>query len=151
LTGGDWREKLFWNLKDIEKSLIKKGTISSELIGIPLLEIRILWQQNKQGKGKSKAEKDLSLNDLVGFQQNGCMVCTVEAAKKDWKCLSILWEKFYKMGLCHRFLGQNALMIVNFNGQPTDSDCHYATTTPGKSHLCISSQLCHHPGCFYSS
>ncbi len=52
-----------------------------------LPEIKISWQQNKQGKGKSKAEKDLSLNDLVGFQQNGCMVCTVEAAKKDWKHL----------------------------------------------------------------
>ncbi len=88
-----------------------------------LPEIKILWQQNKQGKGKSKAEKDLSLNDLVGFQQNGCMVCTVEAAKKDWKRLSILWEKFNKMGLCCRVLGQNSLMVVNFNGQPTDSNC----------------------------
>jgi hypothetical protein len=75
-------DKVIWHLKDIEKSLIKKGTISSELIGIPLPEIKISWQQNKQGKGKSKAEKDLSLNDLVGFQQNGCMVCTVQAAKK---------------------------------------------------------------------
>ncbi len=114
--------EVIWHLKDIKKSLIKKGTISSKLIGIPLPEIRISWQQNKQGKGKSKAEKNLSLNNLVGFQQNGCMVCTVEAAKKDWKRLSILWEKFYKMGLCHRVLGQNALMIVNFNGQSTDSD-----------------------------
>ncbi len=115
-------EEVFWHLKDIKKSLIKKGTISSELIGIPLPEIKISWQQNKQGKRKSKAEKDLSLNNLVGFQQNGCMVCMVEAAEKDWKRLSILWEKFNKMGLCHRILGQNSLMVVNFNGQPTDSN-----------------------------
>jgi hypothetical protein len=50
------------------------------------------------------------------------MVCTVEAAKKDWKRLSILWEKFNKMGLCHWVLGQNSLMVVNFNGQPMDSN-----------------------------
>ncbi len=98
-------EEVMWHLKDIEKSLIKKGTISSKLIGTPLPEIKILSQQNKQGKGKSKAEKDLSLNNLVGFQENGCMVCTVEAAKKDWKRLLLLWEKFHKMGLCCRVLG----------------------------------------------
>jgi hypothetical protein len=45
-----------------------------------------------------------------------------EAAKKDWNRLSILWEKFNKMGLCHWVLGQNSLMVVNFNGQPTYSD-----------------------------
>ncbi len=87
-----------------------------------LPEIKISWRQNKQGKGKSKAEKDLSLNNLVGFQQNGCMVCMVEAAKKDWKRLLIMWEKFNKMGLCCRIHGQNSLMVVNFNGQPMDSN-----------------------------
>jgi hypothetical protein len=35
-------EEVIWHLKDIKKSLIKKGTISSELIGIPLPEIKIL-------------------------------------------------------------------------------------------------------------
>jgi hypothetical protein len=116
-------EEVIWHLKDIKKSLMKKGTISSELIGIPLPEIKISWQQNKQGKGKSKSEKDLSLNGLVGFQQNGCMDCRVEAAKKDWKRLLILWEKFHKMGLCRRVLGQNSLIVMNFNGQPMDSSC----------------------------
>ncbi len=50
------------------------------------------------------------------------MVCTVEAAKKDSKRLSILWEKFYKMNLCRLVLGKNSLMVVNFNEQPTDSN-----------------------------
>jgi hypothetical protein len=80
-------EEVIWHLKDIEKSLTKKGTKSSKLIGIPLPEIKISWQQNKQGKGKSKAEKDLSLNNLVGFQQNGCIVCMVEAAEKELEAL----------------------------------------------------------------
>jgi hypothetical protein len=36
-------EKVIWHLKDIKKSLIKKGTISFKLIGIPLTEIKISW------------------------------------------------------------------------------------------------------------
>ncbi len=38
------------------------------------------------------------------------------------KRLSILWEKFNKMGLCCWVLGQNSLMVVNFNGRPMDSN-----------------------------
>jgi hypothetical protein len=62
----------------------------------------------------------MSLNSLPRFRQNGCLVCSVEAAKKDWKRLSILWEKFNKMRLCRRALGRKSLMVVNYNGHPTN-------------------------------
>jgi hypothetical protein len=90
---------------------------------VPLPKISVAWRQSKQGKGKSKVEQDLSLN-LLGqpFQENGCLVCTVEAAKGLWKHLGPPWEAFHKMGLRRRALGRSCLMIVMFNGRPTESD-----------------------------
>ena len=49
-------------------------------------------------------------------------MCTVEVAKGSWKRLGPLWEAFHKMGLCRRALGRSCLMIMMFNGRPTDSD-----------------------------
>ncbi len=112
----DWdgvEGEILWHFSEIEKSLLKKGKLPTEFVGIPLPEISVSWHQNKQGKGKNKVEESLSLNNLVGFQKNGCLVCTIEAAEHDWKCLSILWECFNKMGLCRRALGQTCLMIMN--------------------------------------
>jgi hypothetical protein len=44
----------------------------------------VTWRQHKQGKEKSKAEMDLSLNKLAAFRENGCLVSTVEAAEGSW-------------------------------------------------------------------
>jgi hypothetical protein len=82
----------------------------------------VAWRQNKQGKGKTKAEKDLSLNNLVQFQENGCRVCTVEATEGTWGRLGPLWESFHRTGMSRRALGRSTLMVVMFNGRPTDSD-----------------------------
>jgi hypothetical protein len=72
---------------------------------------------------KSKAERDLSLNFLVQpFQENGCLVCTVEATEGSWMHLGPLGEAFNKMGLCQQALRHSCLMIVMFNGRATDSD-----------------------------
>ncbi len=49
-------------------------------------------------------------------------MCTVEAAKGSWKHLDPLWEAFHKMGLCWHALGHSCLMMVMFNGRPTESD-----------------------------
>ena len=70
-----------WYLADIEKRLLKEGRLPLEYVGVPLLEIRIGWRQNKQGKGKTKAERELSLNNMVAFKDNGWKVCTVKAAE----------------------------------------------------------------------
>ncbi len=76
--------EFLWHLSEIEKGLLKKGHLPTEYIGVPLLKIKVLWRQNKQGKGKNKAKKDLTLNKLATFQKNGCMVCTVEAWEGSW-------------------------------------------------------------------
>jgi hypothetical protein len=86
--------EIIWDLADIEKSLLKKGVLPTEFIGTPLPEIKVLWRQNKQGKGRTKAEKDLSLNKLVQFQENGCLVCTVKATEGSWGRLGPLWNHF---------------------------------------------------------
>ncbi len=36
------------------------------------------------GERENKAEKDLSLNKLPAFQENGCLDCTVEAVDGSW-------------------------------------------------------------------
>jgi hypothetical protein len=115
--------EIVWHLTNLEKRLMKKGGYPQEYVRLPLPKISVVWRQSKQGKGKSKAEQDLSLN-LLGqpFQENGCPVCTVEVAEGSWKRLGPLWEAFHKMGLCWRAIRRSCLMIVMFNGRPTESD-----------------------------
>ncbi len=72
-------EEIVFHLTQIEKDLIRKGKLPSNLSGVALPEIKVSWHQNKQGKGKNKVEQGLSMNDLVAFQHNGCMVGTVKA------------------------------------------------------------------------
>jgi hypothetical protein len=72
-------EEIVFHLSQIEKDLIRKGKLPSDLSGVVLPKIKVSWRQNKQGKGKNKAEQGLSMNDLEAFQHNGCVVCTVKA------------------------------------------------------------------------
>ncbi len=123
LERGGVEAEIVWHLPDLEKRLMKKGGYPQEYVGVSLPKISAAWRQSKQGKGKSKSEREMSLN-LLGqpFQENGCLVCTVEAAKGSWKHLGPLWEAFHKMGLCWHALGHSCLMIVMFNSRPTESD-----------------------------
>jgi hypothetical protein len=116
------KSKIMWHLAEIEKSLLKKGLFPMEYAEVPLPDINLLWRQNKQGKGKTKAKKDLSLNYLAAFQENGCLVCTMEALEGYWPRLGSLWEAFHKMGLSRQALGWSCLMVILYNGQATDSD-----------------------------
>jgi hypothetical protein len=103
--------------------LLKRGTLPIEYVGVPLPEIKVSWRQSKQGKRQSKAERDLSLNLIEQpLQQNGCLICMVEAAEGSWKRLGPLWVTFHKMGLSRRALGQKRFMIVMYNGRKTASD-----------------------------
>ncbi len=123
LERGRVESKLIWHLSDIEKGLLKRGTLLSEYHSVPLPEIKVTWRQSKQGKGQSKAEIDLLLN-LLGqpFQQNGCPVCTIEVAEGSWKHLGPLWEAFHKMGLSWHALGRKCLMVVMYNRKETGSN-----------------------------
>ena len=97
--------KIIWHVVEIEKGLLKKGVLPTEFIGSCLPEIKVSWRQSKQGKGKIKAEKDLSLNKLVQFQENGCLVCMVEAGDGSWGHLGPLWESFHQTGMSQWALG----------------------------------------------
>jgi hypothetical protein len=79
LDRGGIKNKIIWHLTKIKKGFLKKGTLPAEYVGIPLPKLRVSWRQNKQGMGKSKAERDLSLNKLAAIQENGCLICTVKA------------------------------------------------------------------------
>jgi hypothetical protein len=82
-----------------------------------------LWRQNEQGKAKNKAKKDPAFNMLAAaFQENGCLVCTVEAWEGSWPRLGPLWEAFHKMGLSWLVLGWSCLMVVVYNGEAANSD-----------------------------
>jgi hypothetical protein len=70
-----------WHLTEIEKGLQKKGVLPSEYVGVQLPKIKVTWRQNKKAKGKNKAEKDISLIKLSAFQENGWLVCIVEATE----------------------------------------------------------------------
>jgi hypothetical protein len=49
--------EIIWHLTSIKKRQIVKGTLSLEYLGFPLPEIRVAWQQNKQGKGGKKQRR----------------------------------------------------------------------------------------------
>jgi hypothetical protein len=91
LDRGSIENEIIWHLTKIEKGFLKKGTLPAEYVGTPLPKLRVLWRQNKQGKGKRKVERDLSLNKLAAFRENGCLVCTVEGAEDSWPQLGPLW------------------------------------------------------------
>ena len=114
--------KIIWHLAEREKSFLKKGRLTTEYVGVPLPAIKVSWRQNKQGKGKNKAKKNLSLNKLAAFQDNGCLVCAVEALEGSWPRLGPLWEAFHKMGLSQQASGQSCLMVVLYNGHAIDSN-----------------------------
>jgi hypothetical protein len=91
LERGEVENEILWHLSEIKKKLLKRGSLPCEYVGVPLPNIKVSWRQSKQGKGRSKAEHDLSLNLLrQPYQQNGCPVCTVEAAESSWKRLGPL-------------------------------------------------------------
>ncbi len=115
--------KILWDLSEIKKKFLKRGTLPLEYASVPFPKIKVSWRQSKHGKGRSKAERDLSLN-LLGkpYQQNGWPVCTVEMSESSWKCLGPLWKAFHRMGLSQRTLGWKCLMIVMYNGRETGSD-----------------------------
>ncbi len=115
-------EEIVFHLKTMEKDLIRKGLLLSTLSAEPLPQIAVSWHQNKQGRGRSQAEVALCLSNLEAFQQNGCMVCTVEAEEGSWGRLGPLWQQLYKMGLVRRVLGRKVLMVVMFEGKTTDGD-----------------------------
>jgi hypothetical protein len=106
LEPGGVESKIVWHLCKLEKRFLKKGILPEKYVGIPLPKISVLWRQSKQGKGKSKAEQDLSINLLSQpFQENGCLVCTIEAAEGSWKHLGPLWEAFHKWDCAGVHLG----------------------------------------------
>jgi hypothetical protein len=119
LERGGVKEEIAWHLQRIEKRLLKEGKLAQQYIGVPLPRISVSWQQSKQGKGRTKEERLLSLN-LLGpvYQQNGCPVCTVEVEEGSWARLGPLWEIFHT-GLSRRALGRKCLMVVMYNGKET--------------------------------
>ncbi len=122
LDRGGIKNKIIWHLTKIKMGFLKKGTLPAEYVGTPLPKLRVSWRQNKQGKRKSKAERDLSLNKLATFWENGCLICTFEAAEGSWPQLGPLWEAFHKTGLSWRALGWSCLMVVTYNGKATESN-----------------------------
>ena len=122
LDRGGIANKIIWHLTKIKKSFLKKGTLPVEYVGTPLPEMKVSWRQNKHGKGKNKAERDLSLNMLATFWENGCCVCTAEATEGSWLQLGPLWEAFHRMGLSWRALGRSCLMVILYNCKATESN-----------------------------
>jgi hypothetical protein len=122
LDRGGIKSKIIWHLIETKKSFLNKGTLPAEYVGTPLPKLRVSWRQNKQGKGKSKAARDLSLNKLAAFRENGCLVCMVEAAEGSWPQLGYLREAFHRMGLSWRALGRSCLMVVMYNGKAIKSN-----------------------------
>jgi hypothetical protein len=58
LDRGGVEEEIIWHLKQIENSLLRKGKLSTEFVGVLLTEMKVSWRQSKQGKGRTKEECD---------------------------------------------------------------------------------------------
>jgi hypothetical protein len=113
------KEEIRWHLNKMQKSLLRKGLLLSDLHGVLLLEIKVSWWQNTQGKGRNKAEQDLSLNKLVPFQENDA-----------------LWRRLRKRGITSAHYGSTTIgqgwYVGLWAGRPSPLCCTMAdrsTTT----------------------
>ncbi len=50
LEQGGVENEILWHQSEIEKKLLKRGTLPLEYVGIPLPDIKVSWRQSKQGK-----------------------------------------------------------------------------------------------------
>ena len=66
--------EIVWHLMEIEKRVLKKGTLPMEYVGIPIPKIKVSWRQNKQGKGRSKVKrfKRMDVWCLQSRRQTAC-------------------------------------------------------------------------------
>ncbi len=117
-----FEEEVGYHLKDIKMQLCTKGKSDTSLLTVPLPDLATTWCQNKQGKGRNKTKQPLLLNNLEGFQQKGCLICTVKAAIDTWPHLGPLWQHFHKTGLIKRALGRHCVIVVMCCGNGTDMD-----------------------------
>ncbi len=115
-----FEEEVRYCLKEMEISLCNKGKLDTSLLTVPLPNFVVTWCQNKQGKGQNKTEQFLSLKDLDGFKQNGCLVCTVEAIVDTWPCFGPLWQHFHMTEIMQQTLGQRCAIVVMYSGNKTD-------------------------------
>ncbi len=123
----DFEEEVRYRLKEIKIWMCTKGKLDTTLLTIPLSDLVITWHQNKQGKGRNKSEQRLLLNNLEGFQQKGCLICTVEGAVNTWPRVGLLWQHFHKTGLCHRpwhYGGKHSLLNLQFV-KPPNADVRF--------------------------
>ncbi len=117
-----FEEEVQSRLKEMEISLCNKGKHDTTLLTVPLPNFVVTWCQNKQGEGWNKTEQRLSLNNLDGFKQKGCLVCTVEAAVDTWPCFGPLWQHFHKTGMMRQTFGQRCAIVVMYSGNRTNVD-----------------------------
>ncbi len=115
-------KELIHNLKTVKKKLCNKGQLSMDLHDEPLPAMYILWRQNSQGRGRNRRERQLSLNNLEAYGQNGCLVLSIETEEGTWPHFSPLRRMLNKMGLVRLVFGQRAVMVVLYGGKPTESD-----------------------------
>jgi hypothetical protein len=115
-------KELTYNLNMVEKKMCNKGQLPMDLHDKPLPVMYISWRQNSQGRGQNRRERQLSLNNLEAYGQNGCLVLSIEMEESTWPCFGPLWQMLNKMGLVRPVFGQRAVMVVLYGGKPTESD-----------------------------
>ncbi len=115
-------KELIHNLKTVKKKLFNKGHLSIDLHDEPLPAMYILGRQNSQGRGQNRRERQLSLNNLEAYSQNGCLVLSIKMEEGTWPRFGPLWQMLNKMGLVRLVFGQRAVMVVFYGGKPTESD-----------------------------
>jgi hypothetical protein len=88
----------------------------------PLPAMYISWRQNSQGRGQNRRERQLSLNNLEAYGQNGCLVLSIKMEEGTWPRFGLLWQMLNKMGLVRPVFGRRAVMVVLYGGKPTELD-----------------------------
>jgi hypothetical protein len=101
----DQTKELTYNLKMVEKKMCNNGQLPMDLHDKPLPAMYILWRQNSQGRGQSRRERQLSLNNLEAYGQNGCLVLSIETEEGTWPHFSPPWQMLNKMGLVRPVFG----------------------------------------------
>jgi hypothetical protein len=98
-------KELTYNLNMVEKKICNKGQLPMDLHDEPLPAMYISWRQNSQGRGQNRRERQLSLNNLEAYGQNGCLVLSIKMEEGTWPRFGPLWWILNKMGLVRPVFG----------------------------------------------
>lgn len=101
------------------KTLIKHGKLDHNLVDKPIPAVTFRFKNQRNGQKRNKAEEELSLNKLPGFEEFGCRWMEGETSAAEWPFLSVLVNQMIKSGAVKTVFGRRSKLVILTSGMMT--------------------------------